>query len=71
MSKNHKEMARKLGFRAIHTNWEEYRNEPWLVPLLEAEEAERGSRSVQKRVRDAKMDRVQLELADACGPAAH
>lgn len=55
MTRDYKELARRLGFRAIHANWDEYGKQPWLIPLLEAEEEEKGSRSVKKRVQDAKI----------------
>lgn len=53
--KNLREQARKLGFRAIVTNWNEYEDAEWLPPLLEAEEHERGRRSFDTRVRAAKV----------------
>jgi DNA replication protein DnaC len=48
-----KEKARKLGLRAIVSNWSDYANKDWLPQLLDAEEAERDKRSFERRVREA------------------
>ncbi len=50
-----KELARKLGFRVIVSNWEQYQDEPWLAPLLAAEEIERDERSLERRIREARI----------------
>lgn len=50
-----KDKARKLGFRAIETNFEEYEKAEWLPALLEAEERERDRRSFERRVREARI----------------
>ncbi len=47
--------AKKLGFKAIVSNWEEYEKQEWLSGLLAAEEAERDRRSLERRVREARI----------------
>jgi DNA replication protein DnaC len=47
------ELARKLGFRAIETNWDAYAEVPWLRALLEAEVKEREKRSLDRRIKEA------------------
>ena len=51
MMKELKEKARKLGFRAIAANWEQYANQPWLEMLLLAEEQEKDKKSLERRIR--------------------
>jgi DNA replication protein DnaC len=48
-----KEKARKLGLRTVVVNWEQYEKQPWLKPLLVAEEKERDRRSFERRIREA------------------
>ena len=50
-----KDRAKKLGFKAIPNNWQEYKDQPWLSPLLVAEEAERDKRSLERRIREARI----------------
>lgn len=50
-----RDMAKDFGFRAIDTDWEQYKDEPWLQPLLEAESAERDRRSMERRVKNGKI----------------
>lgn len=50
-----KDLARKLGFRAIVANWSEYADAVWLQPLLEAEVKERDLRNLDTRLREAKI----------------
>jgi DNA replication protein DnaC len=50
-----KEKAKKLGLRTIVSNWEQYENEPWLKPLLFAEEQERDRRTFERRIREARI----------------
>src|SRR5580698_10585550 len=50
-----KELARKLGFRAIESNWSEYADAPWLEQLLLAEEKEREKRSLERRIKEAEI----------------
>jgi len=55
MSDELKIKARKLGFYSIVARWEEHRNQPWLSVLLEEEEAERAQRSMDRRIKEAKL----------------
>lgn len=55
--------ARLLGFRAITVNWEDYANQPWLEPLIAAEEVERSKRSLERRIKEAKLGCFKL-MAD-------
>lgn len=48
-----KELARTLGFHAIHGNWQEYATAVWLKDLLEAEQKERERRGLQRRLKEA------------------
>lgn len=50
-----KEQARRLGFHAMTAHWEEYSNQPWVPKLLEEEEAEKGRRSLERRIKEAKI----------------
>lgn len=50
-----KEKCRKLGFRAIVSDWEQYENQPWLKPLVSAEEKERDRRTFERRIREARI----------------
>lgn len=53
--KDLKELAGKLGFRAIEANWNEYAEAPWLEALLRAEEKEREGRSLERRIKDSEI----------------
>lgn len=55
MSEELKRKARKLGFYAIVTHWENYCKQTWLPTLLEEEEAERAKRSMDRRIKEAKL----------------
>lgn len=55
MSDELKNKAKRLGFYTIVARWEEYRNQPWLPVLLEEEEAERARRSMDRRIKEAKL----------------
>lgn len=48
-------MAKKLGFKALNSNWEAYCNEPWIEPLLKEEEAERVRLGLERHKRDARI----------------
>ncbi len=52
---NLRDTARKLGFRIIVKNWQQYENEPWLKELLLAEEQERDRRSFERKFRAARI----------------
>ena len=49
------ERATKLGLYGLIARWDELGEEPWVERLLEVEEAERGSRSLARRLRNAKI----------------
>lgn len=49
-----KTKAKRLGFHGLAANWEEYANQAWLPKLLEDEEVQRGQRSLERRIREAK-----------------
>jgi DNA replication protein DnaC len=55
MSDELKNKARKLGFYSIVAHWQEYGNQPWLTALLEEEAAERAQRSMDRRIKEAKL----------------
>jgi DNA replication protein DnaC len=48
-------LAKKLGFKAIVSNWESYCHQPWVAPLLKEEEAERVRIGLERHKRDAKI----------------
>jgi DNA replication protein DnaC len=47
--------ARKLGLRAIVSNWEHYCSQDWLQPFIAAEELERDKRSLDRRIKEAQI----------------
>ena len=55
MSNNLREKAKALGLHALVGNWDEYCNQPWVPTLLEREEIERAQRSMERRIREAKL----------------
>jgi len=50
-----KARAKQLGLHAIVSRWQDYCNQPWLPALLQEEEAERAQRSMDRRIREAKL----------------
>lgn len=58
-----KDRAAKLGFWGILAHWEELEGEPWLEKILAYEEEERRRRSLQRRLKEAKIGRFKL-MAD-------
>jgi DNA replication protein DnaC len=55
MTEELKAKAKRLGIYAIVTRWTEYCNQPWLPVLLQEEEAERAQRSMERRIKEAKL----------------
>jgi len=55
MTEELKAKAKLLGLHAIVARWQEYCNQPWLPALLQEEEAERAQRSMDRRIKDAKL----------------
>jgi len=53
MNADLKQLAKKLGFKAINANWEAYCRQSWLEQLLKEEEAERVRLSLERRNREA------------------
>lgn len=51
--------AFKLGLHGLIANWKEVENEPWLDPLFAYEEKERQRRSLERRVRSARLGRFK------------
>ncbi len=55
MTEELKAKAKRLGLYAIVARWERYCNQPWLLSLLEEEESERAQRSMERRIKEAKL----------------
>jgi DNA replication protein DnaC len=51
--------ARDLGLYGLVARWDEVRGEPWLERLFALEEAERQRRSLERRVRNARLGRFK------------
>jgi len=51
--------AHRLGLYGLLAHWNEIGSEPWLPRLLELEEQERGRRSLERRIRNAKLGRFK------------
>lgn len=58
-----REKARRLGFWGLLANWDTMAREPWVQDLLSIEDDERQRRSLERRVRNAKLGRFK-PLAD-------
>lgn len=50
-----REHAARLGLHGLIAHWDEVAGEPWLQQLFEIEEGERSRRSLERRVRNAKI----------------
>jgi len=48
-----------LGLHGLAAAWDQYKEEPWIDPLLEVEEHERGRRSLERRMRNARIGRFK------------
>jgi len=57
------ERARALGLWGLVSNWPEVSSEPWLERVVAYEEAERSRRSLERRVKNAKLGRFK-SIAD-------
>lgn len=51
--------ASKLGLYGLVANWEKVASEPWLPELIGYEESERARRSLERRVKNAKLQRFK------------
>lgn len=56
-------LARQLGLWGLLANWDTMGKEPWVREYLDAEEAERQCRSLERRARNAKLGRYK-SMAD-------
>ena len=54
-----REQARRLGFWGLLANWETMGREPWVRELLGSEDEERQRRSLERRLRNAKLGRFK------------
>ncbi len=54
-----RERAQKLGLYGLLANWDKIAHEPWLVRLIEIEEIERGRRSLERRILNARLGRFK------------
>ncbi len=48
-------LARRLGLYGLLAHWEEVQDQPWLPRLIEIEDAERSRRSLERRIRNARI----------------
>jgi len=51
--------ARRLGLYGLLACWDEMGDQPWVVALIECEEAERSRRSLERRIRNSKVGRFK------------
>ena len=58
-----RQRAARLGLCGLLSRWEDFASAPWLEPLLCAEEAERQRRSLERRIKNARLGRFK-PLAD-------
>jgi DNA replication protein DnaC len=54
-----RDRARALGLYGVLSEWDAVKNEPWLARLIEIEEAERGRRSLDRRVTSSRLGRFK------------
>jgi DNA replication protein DnaC len=54
-----RERVRALGLHGLLLRWDELGREPWIVQLVEVEEAERSRRSLERRLRNARIGRFK------------
>jgi DNA replication protein DnaC len=50
-----KERVRKIGLNSVISDWQKYEKQEWLPALIEAEERERDKRSLERRIREARI----------------
>jgi len=58
-----RERARRLGLYGLLARWDDLGAEPWVGQVLACEETERQQRSLERRIRNAKIGRFKL-MAD-------
>ena len=54
-----KELAKKLGFKAMVNNWNEYAKEPLIQKLLAEEDEEKNRRSLERRMRESQVQEMK------------
>jgi DNA replication protein DnaC len=54
-----RERASRLKLFGLLAHWEEHRDAPWLATIVDHEEAERQKRSLERRIRDARLGRFK------------
>lgn len=59
MTKTMRERACALGLHGLWLRWDEFGREPWIAQLLEIEESERSRRSLERRLRNARIGRFK------------
>ena len=55
----------RLGLWGLLANWEKLAGEPWVLELVEHEEEERGRRSLERRLKNAKIGRFKPDFVHA------
>jgi DNA replication protein DnaC len=58
-----RDRARRLGLYGLLAHWDEVRDQAWLPRLLEIEDAERSRRSLERRIRSARIGAFK-DMAD-------
>ena len=58
-----RQRAHKLGLYGLLAHWDDVAEVPWLEPLLHMEESERRRRSLERRIKNARLGRFKL-IAD-------
>jgi len=59
MSRDLREQLKQLGFFGVLLHWDEVKEADWLPWLVEVEDVERQRRSLERRVRNAKLGRFK------------
>lgn len=59
MSDDLRARARALGLHGLDARWDEFREKPWVRELLAVEDDERQRRSLERRVRNAKIGKFK------------
>ncbi len=54
-----RELARKLGFKAMASNWEKYGQELWVPKLLEEEAEDKNRRTLERRLRESHVQEMK------------
>lgn len=54
-----KDLAKKLGFKALVANWNDYAGEPCIKKLLKLEEEDKNRRSLERRIRESQIKEMK------------